>query len=153
MAGFLQQISDLLNPDVKNNTPLVGGAVGTTQTLVEKVVFRGMFTIMFMGVTYVGIKMLTKGSSAPSVIQTVTRQQSMSNERERTSAGREAEAGRSARATQVDQQKDKERAEPTVRRSESTVTHRTETTPAPTPPSKTGPTASDIAGIAAKAMA
>lgn len=114
MAGFLQQISDLLNPDVKNNTPVIGGAVGTTQTLVEKVVFRGMFTIMFMGVAYVGIKMLTKGSSAPSVVSTVIPELRMAKS---ANVAREAEAGKTARATMKDTQQTAERANPTVKKS------------------------------------
>lgn len=150
VAGFFQEISDLLNPHYSNSTPIIGGAYAGVENLVAMVVFRGMFALGFMGLTYIGIKMLTGKSKAPSITTTIEKQQDLSQQRARTDSANQAEAGRTQRATMVNIQKDKERANPTVRRSEITHTKSTTTNPqtsGPTDPG-VGKLAKDVAEAA-----
>lgn len=69
-AGILQTIDGLLNPQgpglVQNATSL--GTAGIA-TAVQKIVVRGLFTVGFMGLTYLGVKTVTgTGGSSTNVI-------------------------------------------------------------------------------------
>lgn len=70
MAGVLQQINDLLNPATpgfaSEVTSLGTASVGT---IIATIAVRGLFSVVFLGLTYVGIKSLTAGggSSGPSI--------------------------------------------------------------------------------------
>jgi hypothetical protein len=70
-AGVLQQINDLLNPA----TPGFGSEVTSLGTagvgaIIATIAVRGVFSMVFLGLTYIGIKQMTSGgggSSGPSI--------------------------------------------------------------------------------------
>lgn len=74
LAGFLQQFDALLNPSGPGG--ITGFLTGGTITAVETLAIRGLFTIAFLGLGYLGVKILTGGkSSGGSVIDIVQSQQ------------------------------------------------------------------------------
>lgn len=67
IAGVLQQINDLLNPATPGFTSEVT-SLGTAGigTVIATIAIRGLFSVIFLGVTYVGIKQLTSSSGSSS---------------------------------------------------------------------------------------
>jgi hypothetical protein len=75
LAGFLQQFDQVLNPSGPGG--ITGFLTGGTIQAVETIAIRGMFTIAFMALGYLGVKILTGGKSGgTSVIDIVQRSQS-----------------------------------------------------------------------------
>lgn len=74
LAGFLQQFDALLNPSGPGG--ITGFLTGGTVQAVETLAIRGLFTIAFLGLGYLGVKILTGGrSGGSSVIDIVQSQQ------------------------------------------------------------------------------
>lgn len=75
IAGLLQNMDKLLNPTGPGG--ITGFLTGGTVTAVETMAIRGLFTIAFLGLGYIGVKILTGGrGGSASVIDIVQRSQS-----------------------------------------------------------------------------